>query len=158
MTDWRKRRDYRPVKDADGKVIGGVLTVDGNEIEVSRDVYLAYSQADRRERYVEEQYENGTLISIEQLQENHVSLDRISADIAPSAEEELLRKYDQEELREVLVPVLNALGEEDRALIKALYFENLSERAYAKKCGIHLKSIQKRRNRILREIRRTIFE
>ena len=91
MSDWRKERDYRPVKDEDGNVVGGIITVDGREIEVSRDVYLAYSQADRRDRYVAEQYKNGTLISLEYLQENHISLDRIHADLAPDVLSRTLR-------------------------------------------------------------------
>ena len=158
MSDWRKERDYRPVKDEDGNVVGGIITVDGREIEVSRDVYLAYSQADRRDRYVAEQYENGTLISLEYLQENHISLDRIRADLAPDAEEELLRRYDREQMQEILIPVLNALNDADKALIQALYFDELSERECAEMLGIRQSTLQNRRNNVLRKICRTIIE
>ena len=158
MKNWKKERNYRPIKDGAGNIIGGVITVDGREVEVSTDVYRAYAKTDRRERYVDEQYDKGTLVSLESLMESHVPLDRISAEIVSDAENEMLRRYDQEQLRAILLPVLNALKEQDRDLVQALYFDEVTEREYAKKLKIHLKSVQKRRNRILREIRRTIFE
>ena len=150
MKNWKQERNYRPIRDEAGNVTGGVITVDGREVEVSADVYRAYAKADRRDRYVEEQYDKGTLISLEYLAEDNVPLDRISAEIVSDAEEEMLRRYD--------LPVLNALKEQDRALVQALYFDDVSERVYAKKLGIRLSALQKRRKRILREIRRTIFE
>lgn len=158
MKNWRKERNYRPVKDGDGNIIGGVITVDGREVEVSADVYRAYAKSDRRDRYVEEQYNKGTLVSLESLAENNVPLDRISAEIVSDAEEEMLRRYDQEQLRAILLPVLNALKEQDRDLIQALYFDEMSERAYAKKIGIYLTAVQYRRKRVIDEIRRTIFQ
>ena len=158
MKNWKQERNYRPIRDEAGNVTGGVITVDGREVEVSADVYRAYAKADRRDRYVEEQYDKGTLVSLEYLAENNVPLDRISAEIVSDAEEEMLRRYDQEQLRAILLPVLNALNEQDRALVQALYFDDVSERVYAKKLGIRLSALQKRRNKVLREIRRTIFE
>ena len=158
MKNWKQERNYRPIKDGSGNIIGGVITVDWREVEVSADVYHAYAKADRRDRYVAEQYDKGTLVSLEYLAENNVPLDRISAEIVSDAEEEILRRYDREQLRAILLPVLNALKDQDRALVQELYFDEVSEREYAKKLKIHLKSVQKRRNRILREIRRTIFE
>ncbi|MBP5717783.1 MAG: sigma-70 family RNA polymerase sigma factor, partial [Abditibacteriota bacterium] len=113
---------------------------------------------DRRDRYVEEQYNKGTLVSLEYLAENNVPLDRISAEIVSDAEDEMLRRYNQEQLRAILLPVQNALKEQDRALVQALYFDEMSERAYAKSRGISYKTVQYHRNRILCEIRRTIFE
>ena len=158
MKNWRKERNYRPVKDGDGNIIGGVIIVDGREVEVSADVYRAYAKSDRRDRYVEEQYDKGTLVSLEYLAENNVPLDRISAEIVSDAEEEMLRRYSQEQLRAILLPVLNALKNQDRALVQALYFDEVSERAYAKTLGISYKAVQYRRKSVLREIRRTIFE
>ena len=158
MKNWKKERNYRPIKDGDGNIIGGVITVDGREVEVSADVYRAYAKSDRRDRYVEEQYDKGTLVSLEYLAENNVPLDRISAEIVSDAEDEMLRRYDQEQLRAILLPVLNALEERDRVIVKALYFDDVSERDCAKMLGIHASTVHYRRNRILCEIRRTIFE
>ena len=158
MKNWKQERNYRPIRDEAGNVTGGVITVDGREVEVSADVYRAYAKADRRDRYVEEQYDKGTLVSLEYLAENNVPLDRISAEIVSDAEEEMLRRYDQEQLRAILLPVLNALKDQDRALVQALYFDEVSERAYAKSRGISYKTVQYHRNRILCEIHRTIFE
>ena len=158
MKNWKKERNYRPIKDGDGNIIGGVITVDGREVEVSADVYRAYAKSDRRDRYVEEQYDKGTLVSLEYLAENNVPLDRISAEIVSDAEDEMLRRYDQEQLRAILLPVLNALKEQDRALVQALYFDGISERAYAKKLGVRHRAVQYNRKMVIDEIRRTIFE
>ena len=158
MKNWKKKRNYRPVKDGAGNIIGGVIIVDSREVKVSAEVYNAFAKAERQDRYVEEQYEKGKLVSLEYLRENGVPLDQICSEIVPDAEEEVIRRYNQAQLREILVPVLNALKEQDRALVQALYFDEVSERAYAKKLGISYKTVQYRRESVLREIRRTIFE
>ena len=89
---------------------------------------------------------------------HNVPLDRISAEIVSDAEDEMLRRYDQEQLRAILLPVLNALKEQDRALVQALYFDGISERAYAKKLGVRHRAVQYNRKMVIDEIRRTIFE
>ena len=157
MKNWKQERNYRPVRDRDGTIIGGVITVEGKEVQVSADVYHAYAKAERRDRYVTEQYEKGDLVSLEYLTENGVPLDQLYSEIAPDAEEEVLRRYNQEEVREILIPVLNALKKKDRALVKALYFDGVTERDYAKMLGIHASTVHYRRNQVLVELRRTIM-
>lgn len=50
MENWQKSRNYRRVKDESGNVIANIITVDGVDVEVTEEVFLAYSQADRRKR------------------------------------------------------------------------------------------------------------
>ena len=50
MKKWQEERNYRRVRNEAGEVIANIITVDGMDVEVPEDVYLAYSQADRRER------------------------------------------------------------------------------------------------------------
>ena len=52
MKKWKEERNYRRIYNEAGEVIANIITVDGVDVEVAEDVYLAYSQADRRERYV----------------------------------------------------------------------------------------------------------
>ena len=158
MKRWREERNYRGVRDDDGEFIAGTIKVDGEEIQVTPEVLTTYAQAERRERYMKEQYEQGLLVSLDYLREKHVPLERIEAALVSNPEDDLLKRLDQEQMWSRLVPVLNALDERDRAMIQALYFDGLSEREYAKQLGIHLKTLQKRRNKVIREIRRTIFE
>ena len=55
MKKWQEERNYRRVRNEAGEVIANIITVDGMDVVVPEDVYLAYSQADRRERYIMEE-------------------------------------------------------------------------------------------------------
>ena len=50
MKKWQEERNYRRIYNEAGEVIANIITVDGMDVNVAEDVYLAYSQADRRER------------------------------------------------------------------------------------------------------------
>lgn len=51
MKKWQKQRNYRRVKDKDGNVIKNIIKINGQSVEVSEEVFLAYSQSDRKVRY-----------------------------------------------------------------------------------------------------------
>ena len=68
MKKWQEERNYRRIYNEAGEVIANIITVDGVDVEVAEDVYLAYSQADRRERYVREEQFSGKILSMEQPQ------------------------------------------------------------------------------------------
>ena len=74
MKNWQESRNYRRIKDKDGNIIANIITVDGVDVEVTEDVFLAYSQADRRERYIAEEVEPGRVLSLERLMEDGVPL------------------------------------------------------------------------------------
>lgn len=63
MKKWQEERNYRRVRSEAGEVIANIITVDGMDVEVPEDVYLAYAQADRRERYITEEQSSGKLLS-----------------------------------------------------------------------------------------------
>ena len=50
MKKWQEERNYRRVRSEGGEVIANIITVDGMDVEVPEDVYLAYAQADREIR------------------------------------------------------------------------------------------------------------
>ena len=70
MKKWQEERNYRRIYNEAGEVIANIITVDGVDVEVAEDVYLAYSQADRRERYVWEEQFSGKILSLEQMAED----------------------------------------------------------------------------------------
>lgn len=70
MKKWQEERNYRRIYNEAGEVIANIITVDGVDVEVAENVYLAYSQADRRERYVREEQFSGKLLSLEQMAED----------------------------------------------------------------------------------------
>ena len=84
MKKWQEERNYRRVRNEGGEVIANIITVDGMDVEVPEDVYLAYSQADRRERYVREEMESGKLLSLDKLLEDEVPLEPLGVEMSPA--------------------------------------------------------------------------
>ena len=100
MKKWQEERNYRRVRNEGGEVIANIITVDGMDVEVPEDVYLAYAQADRRERYITEEQSSGKLLSLEQMEEDALLPDYVGAETAPSAETEALEREDLRNLAE----------------------------------------------------------
>ena len=142
MKKWQEERNYRRIYNEAGEAIANIITVDGVDVEVAEDVYLAYSQADRRERYVAED----DLLS-----------DYVGAEAAPSAEEEALEREQAQSLverKEMLLLAMLSLNDADRELINALFFDGVSTRDYAARIGITQRAVIKRRDRILRDLKK----
>ena len=97
MKKWQESRNYRQVKNDAGEIISYIITVDGIDVEVPEDVYRAYSQADRRERYVREEMEAGKLLSLDKLLEDDVPLEPLGVDLVPSAEDTTLEQEESSE-------------------------------------------------------------
>lgn len=147
MKYWQRTRNYRKYVDADGSA-RHVITVDGVDIEVSAEVYKAYSQADRRERYGYER-ETGLLLSLERMDEEGTHPARPADRLTESAEETALRQI----LVEDALGALSCLTHEDRCLIMAVVMDGVSERAYAARIGLTQKAVNKRKHRALKKIR-----
>ena len=54
-----------------------IITVDGIDVEVSDEVYLAYTQLDRRERYLMEEVETDKKLSLDRLLKSGVPLEKL---------------------------------------------------------------------------------
>ena len=74
---WQKSRNYRRFKNENGEVVRRVITVDDIDVEVSEEIFLAYSQAERRERYIAEEVEPGLVLSLDKLIEDRVPLQKL---------------------------------------------------------------------------------
>lgn len=157
MEKWQESRNYRRIKNENGEVIANIITVDGVDVEVTEEVYLAYSQMDRRERYLMEDAPTGKLLSLDQMKEDGVQLDYVGADATPSAEDSFLKTEDAEEtekMADMLLGALISLKDEDRQLITALFYDHVSTRAYAGRIGVTQHAVIKRRDRILRDMKK----
>ena len=157
MKKWQESRNYRQFKNEAGEIIANIITVDGVDVEVPENVYRAYAQADRRERYLLEEQSAGKLLSLEQMAEDDLLPSYVGMGVAPSAEEEVLEREQAQrfaERKQVLLLAMLALNDADRELINALFFDGVSTREYAKRIGITQRAVIKRRDRILRDLKK----
>ena len=156
MKKWQKDRNYKRVKDKDGNVVANIITVSGQDVEVSEKVFAAYSQMDRQERYAEELLMAEREISWEYTREEGIHIETLeNAEL--SAEEYCLLEEEAEheaKMLDELPKVIESLPESDKKLIKALYYDGYSTREYAQKLGITQTAMLKRRNRILKYLKK----
>ncbi|EOS66252.1 sigma-70 family RNA polymerase sigma factor [Oscillibacter sp. 1-3] len=160
MKNWQESRNYRRIKDKDGNIIANIITVDGVDVEVTEDVFLAYSQADRRERYIAEEVEPGRVLSLERLMEDGVPLAKLGIEQEPSAESIVLEGEDEKELaiqKSRLISALSSLNEAEKQLVQALFFDSIPLREYARCLNVQLRTVQYRRDKLLDKLRREIF-
>lgn len=160
MKKWQESRNYRQVKNDAGEIISYIITVDGIDVAVPEDVYRAYSQADRRERYVREEMEAGKLLSLDKLLEDDVPLEPLGVDLAPSAEDTTLEQEESSETAmqlKKLTEALSGLNTAERQLLQALYFEGIPAREYARQLGVYHRTVLYRRDKLLEKLRRMIF-
>ena len=146
MQNWQKNRNYKKFGNADGSFIY-VITVDGQDVEVTEEVYKAYSQADRRERYCAER-DVGRLLSIDRLEEDGVSLESLLDEQSESAEDSVIESM-------LIGQALNALSNlpaADQELIRAVVMNGVTEQDYADAIGVTQVAVHKRKKRILKNL------
>ncbi len=153
---WQESRNYRRFKNEKGEVVRRVITVDEQDIEVSEEVFLAYSQAERRERYIAEEVEQGLVLSLDKLIEDGVPLQKLGVEPVESAEDSVVELERKAERFQQLPEALAALADSDRELIESLYFKGMSTREYARFLGISQRAVIKRRDRILKLMKKNI--
>ncbi len=96
-------------------------------------------------------------VFLDKMAEDGMSVEAVSHQFAPSAEEILIARENEQDTQhklEMLKQALSQLDEADRTLIKAVYFENISMREYARRICVSHSTIAKRRNRILRTLKK----
>lgn len=138
------------------------LWVNGQLVEVSEEVYQVYMQGDRKMRYFEKDLktertildDDGTIQRVIPSRED--SLERLMddnarqfSDAGESVEDAVLRKLAEVELRRAL----ETLTDEEYALIYALFYEGMTERAYAKKLGVSHVAVHKKKQHILKKLK-----
>ena len=169
MQNWRKNRNFRKIENADGS-FNYVITVDGERVEVSEDVYTAYAQGgykmenmefgvksdrvlkDSTGKAVRDEHGNPLF-----LPEREVSLDKLIGEdwdfpsVEPSPEDILFSGEGSETAE--FNRCIALLTDEERALVQALFYEGLTEQDYAEILGIRQQNVNKRKLRILKKIK-----
>lgn len=156
MKNWQKNRNYKRVKDKDGNVVANIISVYGQDVKVSDEVFTAYSQMDRQERYAEELLMAEREISWEYTREEGIHIETLE-NAEPSAEE-ICIKHENVKMRAEQVkhlPVVFAqLNDDEKRLIDALYFRGLGAREYAREIGVSHTRVRRERDCILEKLKK----
>lgn len=166
MQNWQKNRNYRKIKNSDGS-FAYFIKVEDKHVYVSKEAYIAYARSERQLEYMDLDLKRDRILQDADgkavldknglpiiLPEREVSLDKLMADdwdfpsSAPPPEEVVLKQIEIMELHQCL----DLLDAEERMLIDALFFEGLTEREYSQRSGIPQKTINDRKNRILKKL------
>lgn len=118
-------------------------------MEVSKEHYKDFYRAKEREAYLKKLNAKYGLLSIDAFDnEDDNGTDYIQAETEDVAET-VTHLLMLDKLRSV-IPMLSEIEQE---LIQALFFKGLTEREYAKECGVSQVAIHKRKNRILAKLK-----
>ena len=161
MKKWQKERNYRRVRDKNGKVIANIITINGINVEVTEEVFLAYSQMERRERYLEKERSKGKELSLDRMKENGSLPGYVGSEDVSDVVDIVLQNEEQAELtvhKQLLETALGLLSEEEKQLIQALFFDEMSTREYAKQIGVYQRAVIYRRDKLLEKLRKSFFE
>ena len=123
MKKWQENRNYRHIYDSDGNVTENIITVDGQDIAVSEEVFQAYAQMDRKERYQIEQLEAHPQASLEQLAESFVPIERYMRRCERSAEAISIQKEDQQEQQLHIRKLREKIGDDRFKTIKGVGYK-----------------------------------
>ena len=127
-----------------------MIKVEGNLIEVSPDVYYAYFRMERQERGQEEKKQRNAVVSYDVLDtEETTGVDAMPDLISPSPEQQIITG----EIYDVLHRAVDALPRAERELIKAIFFEGLTEQQYALASGASQQGVSYRLRKILSKLK-----
>jgi len=139
------------------------LTISGQKVSVTEEVYRAYSQGHRKERYMTKDLKTGRLViagdsileiaSREDSYDRLLELDRQFADTKEPQPEEVVCKA---EMLQALEKALHTLTDEELALIQEIFYLERSEREIGRTAGIPATTIHSRKNAILKKLRKKL--
>jgi len=172
MQNWHKYRNYRKIQNSDSSYTY-IITVDGENVEVSEAIYIAYAKGGRKMEYMERdlkrdrtlQDENGKAVMCKNglpiiLPEREVSLDKLVhedwefSSSAPSPEDAAMKQFEMDELHHCL----GLLDANERELINALFFDGLTIREYAALTGRGKSSIDRHKIKILGKLKKILAD
>ena len=126
------------------------LRVEGHLVEVTKDVYMTYYRVERHTKTLDEKdVRNGKVLYSDLDTEETLGEEMVPDLDAESVEDTAVGNILLQELHRCLAQ----LPLEEQNLIRALYFEELTEREYAKQINISQKAVNKRRHKILSKLR-----
>lgn len=134
-------------------------------IHISAEVMLTLRKSDRKMEYWERDIKEGRFVQSQNQQVSEFipgkedSLERLAEtkhQQFPERQASLESLIIRQDMIERLRSCLERLGDEDLKLVHALYFEGLSERQYARRSGIPQKTINSRKQKLLRWLRKNL--
>ena len=128
------------------------IPVQGYLLEVDQRHYEDFYRAKEREKYIRKLNAKYGLLSIDAFDnEDDNGTDYIQAETEDVAETvaHLL-------LLDKLRLIITMLKKEDQDLIQAMFYEGLTERQYAERCGVNRNAVHKRKVRILAQIKKLL--
>lgn len=125
------------------------IPVNGTLVEVEEAVYRAYYKMERRERYLEERDKENGVLSYNALDGGGTVGEEILEDTSDSMENLVLAK----ELSEHLHRCIDMLPKAERELIEALYFDGLTEKAYASRVQMSQSAVSRKQKKILSKMK-----
>ena len=126
------------------------LPLHGMLMEVTKEEYTLYYKEKRRERYIAEQAKEVGAFSYDALTTDEFNGEEILVDPNKSPEEEVEHNL----LIEMLLGLFQKLNPDEQALIKAIYFDGMSEREYAARLGVYPNAVHKRKHKILEKLKK----
>lgn len=126
------------------------LPLHGVLMEVTKEEYAVYYKNRRRQKYIDESARKSGLFSYDALTTDDFN----GEDVLVDRERDVEREAETRLLLEILRSALKTLSEEEKKLVKALYFEGYTEREWARISGIPQKTINDRKHRILKKIKK----
>ena len=157
MKKWQKERNYGQIKDKDGNVIKNIIKINGQSVEVSEEVFLAYSQSDRKVRYKKEKdTKKDKPLSIEALREYGVSIEGLLFNKNYKIHMYSPYTNTDEELIEIILNEIAKLPSDERELIKSICINGMTTRKYAELKGCSHSTVVYHKKRILEKIRKNI--
>lgn len=127
-----------------------MIKIEGKLIEVSHDVYYAYFRMERQERGQEEKKQRNAVVSYDALDtEDTTGVEAMPDLIVPSPEQQIITG----EIYEVLHRAVDALPRAERELIRAIYFDGLTEQQYATATGLSQQGVSYRLGKTLSKLK-----
>ena len=128
------------------------LPLYGMIMEVTESTYIEFYKLQRRQKYIDERSRDNKDISYDSLTTDEFNGEDILVDDGESVEDQAVRNVTAEEIRFKI----SLLKPADQELVQAMFFEGLSERQYAERCGVNRNAIHKRKVRILEELKKLL--
>lgn len=130
-------------------------------VEVSKEVYETITKYDRKERYFLDDLKNEKIFidqkkqTIKTIKSREDSFERLTQELFKEFPDNVLLEADCEN-RLLIFENLSQLSLEEFKLIYSLYYEDLTERSYAQKYNTRQSTINYRKNKILKKLKKCI--
>lgn len=138
------------------------IGINGQSVEVSRELYEVYYKGQRKEKYFTEDlkrehtkinHNTGETIVVPSREDSYerlIEAEKQFIDGIESVEDVVIRMIMMEKLKKVLTK----LNDEEMKIIHALFYQEISEAELAKQLGIARTTLQSRKYKILEKLKK----